>query len=317
MKIDVVTMDKEEKAKGRGIYDESKRKMGPKVSRMPTSKLAETKRLTSPIQEGTRTNEPHFSSKERRTATESSTITRVIVNQVNIDEKEQVANNAMDAEGVELPREELTEEDQDLKEMFIIQLENLTHSSKLQIETKEKLPKAKFDNPLNESTKGVLDIYLKEVGTILQNCESICESVCYGESNWYQVRKVVKSYKGERKKKIANGGKTRGRKFKKEIKELCQIVAKTSNELYRRRQRRKAIKKEKKIIKELIVLIDKDTTNYNLRNAREQWLDKLRYKKIKLTRCEEKRRRKQDNIMFQWDQNRFFRMMEGEQIHKR
>ena len=90
MKIDVVTMDKEEIAKGRGIYDESKRKMGPKVSRMPTSKLAETKRLTSPIQEGTRTNEPHFSSKERRTATESSTITRVIVNQVNIDEKEQV-----------------------------------------------------------------------------------------------------------------------------------------------------------------------------------------------------------------------------------
>ena len=98
---------------------------------------------------------------------------------------------------------------------------------------------------------------------------------------------------------------------------MCQIVAKTSNELYRRRQRRKAIKKEKKIIKELIILIDKDTTNYNLRNAREQWLDKLRYKKIKLTRCEEKRRRKQDNIMFQWDQNRFFRMMEGEQIHKR
>ena len=50
------------------------------------------------------------------------------MNQVNIDEEEQVENNAMDVECIELPREERTEEDQDLKEMFIIQLENLTHS---------------------------------------------------------------------------------------------------------------------------------------------------------------------------------------------
>ena len=50
------------------------------------------------------------------------------MNQVNVREEEQVENNGMDAERIELPREELTEEDQDLKEMFIIQLENLTHS---------------------------------------------------------------------------------------------------------------------------------------------------------------------------------------------
>ena len=36
------------------------------------------------------------------------------------------------------------------------------------------------------------------------------------------------------------------------------------------------------------VLTETDTTNYNLRNAREQWLDKLRYKKIKLAKCQEK-----------------------------
>ena len=68
------------------------------------------------------------------------------MNQVNIDEEEQVENNTMDVECIKLPREERTEEDQDLKEMFIIQLENLTHSLLLQIETREKLPKAKFDN---------------------------------------------------------------------------------------------------------------------------------------------------------------------------
>ena len=60
-------------------------------------------------------------------------------------------------------------------------------------------------------------------------------------------------------------------------------------------------------------MIDKDTTNYNLRNAREQWLDKLRYKKIKLAKCEEKWRRKTDKIIFQWDQMGFFRTLKGEE----
>ena len=45
-------------------------------------------------------------------------------------------------------------------------------------------------------------------------------------------------------------------------------------------------------------------------------LDKLRYKKIKLAKCREKRRRKQDNVMFQLDQKGFFRTLEGEQAHE-
>ena len=63
-------------------------------------------------------------------------------------------------------------------------------------------------------------------------------------------------------------------------------------------------------------MIEKDTINYNLRNAREQWLDKLRHKKIKSAKCEEKQRRKQDNIMFQQDQKGFFRMLKVEEAHE-
>ena len=63
-------------------------------------------------------------------------------------------------------------------------------------------------------------------------------------------------------------------------------------------------------------MIEKDTINYNRRNAREQWLDKLRFKKIKLAKCEEKWRRKQDNIMFQQDQKRFFKTLEEEDAHE-
>ena len=63
-------------------------------------------------------------------------------------------------------------------------------------------------------------------------------------------------------------------------------------------------------------MIEKDATNYNMGNAREQWLHKLRYKKIKLAKSEEKRRRKQDNIMFQRDQKGFFRTLEEEEANE-
>ena len=202
---------------------------------------------------------------------------RIIMNQVNIIEEKQVKNKDMDAERIKLPREELTEEDQDLKEMFSMQLENLTHSLLLQIEPREKLRKARFDNHVKESANQILDIYLKEVDTTPEICDKV---YAMGTAIGFKLGKLLESDSCERKKKSANGGNRREQKLKKQIKELRQIVAKMSNELYRRRQPRKATKKEKEIIKKSRVLIDKDTTNFNLRNAREQWFDKLRHKKL-------------------------------------
>ena len=237
---------------------------------------------------------------------------RIIMNQVNDIEEKQVKNNDMDAERIKLPREELTEEDQDLKEMFSMQLENLIHSLLLQIEPREKLRKARFDNHVKESANQILDIYLKEVDTIPEICDKV---YAMGTAIGFKLGKLLESDSSERKKKSANGGNRGEQKLEKQIKELHQIVAKMSNELYRRRQPRKATKKEKEIIKKSRALIDNDITNFNLRNAREQWLDKLRHKKINLAKCEEKRRRKQDNFMFQQDQKGFFRTLEGEEAH--
>ena len=140
--------------------------------------------------------------------------------------------------------------------MFITQLENLAHSSLFQIESREKLPMIRFDNQLKESANRVLDIYLKEVDTILEIFDKV---YAMGRTVGFNLGKLIGD-QGDIKKKSASGGNRRERKLKKEIKELHQIVAKTSNELYRR-QRRKATKKEKEIIKELRVLIEKDTTN--------------------------------------------------------
>ena len=182
----------------------------------------------------------------------------------------------------------------------------MTHSSIIQIDPREKLPKVKLDNQLKESAKRILSVYLKEVDTIPEICDKV---YAMGRAIGIKLGKLVEVNHGNRKKRFTNGDNRRERKLKKEIKQLRQVVAKASNELYRRRTRRKATKKEKKIIKELKALIGKETTSYNLRNAREQWLDTLRYKNIKLAKCEEKRRRKQDNVMFQRDQRGFWKEM--------
>ena len=308
MKIDVVIMDKEERAKGRGFMKRVKERWDqkyPKYQQASWQKLRDnavrfkkerelmTLIIVRQREEQLQDQEPQQGQEEEQTDFEG-----VIVNQVNKKE-EQAGNNIKEAEQIELPREELTEEDHDLKAMFITQLENLTHSSLLQTEPRENPPKARFDNQLKENANRVLDIYLKEVDTIPEIRNKV---YAMGRAIGFKLGKLVEGDQGDRNKKNANGGNRREWKLQKEIKELHQIVAKTSNELYIRGQQRKVTKKEKGFIKELRVLIEKDTTNYNMRNAREQWLNKLRNKKIKLARCEEKRRRKQDIIMFQRDQ---------------
>ena len=61
----------------------------------------------------------------------------------------------------------------------------------------------------------------------------------------------------------------------------------------------------------------KELTSNNLKIAKEQWIDKFRYKKVKLEKCIEKRKRKQDNIKFQRDQIGFFKTFEGDKTRER
>ena len=98
--------------------------------------------------------------------------------------------------------------------------------------------------------------------------------------------------------KDANGKNRQGRKLKKEIRELRQWIAKTNNELFRRKVRKKATKTEKEILKQLKVQMGKELTSNNLRIAKEQWIDKLRYKNVKLEKYIGKRKRKQESIKF-------------------
>ena len=79
-------------------------------------------------------------------------------------------------------------------------------------------------------------------------------------------------------KRLQNGNR-RERKLKAEIKQLRQLIARTSNEIYRRKQRRKGTPKEKKILKQLKETMNEtELTISVLTKHNEVWIDKLRYK---------------------------------------
>ena len=101
------------------------------------------------------------------------------------------------------------------------------------------------------------------------------------------------------------------------MKELRQRIARTNDELYRRRQKRKATKKEKKLLKQLTSSMDGlEPTTSTIRTHKEQWIGKLRYEKIKLQKMTERGKRIMDNAIFERDQKSFFRKIESSTSHE-
>ena len=85
--------------------------------------------------------------------------------------------------------------------MFITQLENLTHSSLFQIEPREKLPKARFDNQSKESANRVLDIYLKELDIIPEICDKV---YAMGRAIGFKLGKLVEDDQGDTSSSLSN-----------------------------------------------------------------------------------------------------------------
>ena len=72
-------------------------------------------------------------------------------------------------------------------------------------------------------------------------------------------------------------------KLKAEMKRLRQQIERASNKIYEGTQKRKATAKDKELLNELKKLMGRaDPTIWMLKQYKESWTDKLRYKKIKL-----------------------------------
>ena len=121
MKIDVVTMNKQERAKGRGFMKRVKERWDQKYPeyqqaswqklRDNAARFKKEPELMNLILVRRREEQPQDQERQQEEEEEQIDFERINVNQVNINDEEHVENNGMDAELIKLPREELTEED--------------------------------------------------------------------------------------------------------------------------------------------------------------------------------------------------------------
>ena len=92
---------------------------------------------------------------------------------------------------------------------------------------------------------------------------------------------------------------TEEREIKQQMKELRHLIVRTSNKVHRRKEHRKATRKEREILKETNARISrKKTTTSALKIHREQLLDTLRYMKVKLKKMVTKGKKVRNNASF-------------------
>ena len=326
MKVDLIIMDEEERANGRGFMKRVKARWDKKYPEFKDASWQKLRDNAARFKKESEIMNLILVRNREEQVSEMEEPPEQLCDDDQQPENEQPDTNdqtSLDAHIEEQEREEihhienalpeLTEDERELETCFVTQLTSLNHSSMIQIVPREKLPKVKVENHLMDNANKVLSLYLTGTETIPEISDIV---YAMGRTIGEKLGKLRDGSKENRRRTKPNEGNRTERKLKKEIKELRQRITKASNELHRRKIRRKATNKEKSIAKELRDLMQKEATSQNLLNAKEEWLDKLRYKKIKLLKYQEKQRRKMDNALFQRDQKVFFRSLEGSEAHE-
>ena len=95
---------------------------------------------------------------------------------------------------------------------------------------------------IQESAERILGKYLEAVN------ENEITDIVYAMGNAIAEKMEIKKKKEPRRSRPGNGDR-RERKMKAEMKQSRQKIARVSNELHKRKQKRKAIRKEKMILK--------------------------------------------------------------------
>ena len=98
--------------------------------------------------------------------------------------------------------------------------------------------------------------------------------------------------------------------MKAEIKQLRQLIARTSNEIYRRKQQRKGTPKEKRILKQLKETMNETKLTTSVLTKQEAWIDKLRCKRVKLVKMMERGKMIIDDNILERDHKNFFKRIE-------
>ena len=127
-------------------------------------------------------------------------------------------------------------------------LQHLKAFTKENIEGKERLMKLKnrvAKAEIDRSSK-LLEKHLGNIGNISTVIDAI-----YAMDQTNEVRIGLKRNEKRKEKKNDEGSNRRIRKLEKQTKELRQILAWTSNEIHKRKIKRKSTKKKKEILQKL------------------------------------------------------------------
>jgi hypothetical protein len=104
------------------------------------------------------------------------------------------------------------------------------------------------------------------------------------------------------------------RKLRRKIQEYRKMITKVSNEVHRRKQWRKATKKEKETLKELVnAARNQLSSEADLLGAKETWVDKRRMYEIKLKKALEKDKRVKNNKIFKENEARLYKNLTKDQ----
>ena len=183
----------------------------------------------------------------------------------------------------------------------------MNHSTMINLEPRDKLPKVTLTDELKTSANKILSIYHLNTDSIPEITDKVYPM---GRAVSFKLGVGRREQNGDWKQKPKEGN-WRECKLKLEMKELRQGITRISNELHWRKVRRKPSNKEKAVLGNLKAkLNDVQLNSQKLRMVKEEWIDKLRYKKVKMQKYIEKRNRIQDNIMYQRDQWSFFKRLE-------
>ena len=283
MKIVLMILDQEERAKGRGFMKQVKDRWDVKYPEYQSASWQKLRDNAARFKK-----DPELKDlilvRQREEIQRAETEMRNEEEEHNVDqpgeerngdEQIDVEQNMVEADDEELGLEvqidvALTEKDKELERFFNAELKQLNHSTALHMELREKLPKVKPNAETHERANKIINLYLPNVDTIFEITDMV---YAMGKAVAYMLG-VKPKEKNQRRAKKAEGGNRRERKLKAEMKRLRQDIARAGNELHRRKQRRKATKREKEIINQLRASMDgKEVTSGNLRAAKEQWLD--------------------------------------------
>ena len=203
---------------------------------------------------------------------------------------------------------EYVEENEDEREMQIRFMQNLNKLSPTtiqNIEERDRLIKIKVN--ISETELANVNKVLEKH---LSNTDNVCKIVdaVYAMGRTIEERMGIKRGKKKTKKKGERDENRRIRKLEKQVKEARQIVAWLSNEIHRRKVKRKITKKEKRILERLRSKVqNKLIKNEKFLKTKEIWFEELRYRKTKLGKIRTRDEKIRNNKMFREDEGRFYR----------